>query len=143
MGVTTRRMVLNQVSPISRAVVSQVAFIFARVLFIIRYGVEKKCTTLQMTRRKNVFCTGVPEKVNRNAMPITMPGMVLVTRAMLSMDVLKPLVQAASGSCKGCPVHNQGAGQGGQGRNQDEFLYTATREESRNTSQTWLNVKSI
>ena len=39
-------------------------------------------------------------------------------------DVLKPLVQAASGSCKGCPVHNQGAGQGGQGRNQDGvFVY--------------------
>lgn len=57
-----------------------------------------------MTRRKNVFCTGVPEKVNRNAMPITMPGMVFVTRAMLSMMSFS-FDQAASGRCKGCPVN--------------------------------------
>ena len=62
MGVTTRTMVLTQLSPISMAVVSQDAFILDREFFIIRYGVEKKCTTLQMMMRKNVFCSGVPEK---------------------------------------------------------------------------------
>ena len=41
-GVTTRNTVLIQLSPMSIAVVSQDAFIFARDSFIIRYGVEKK-----------------------------------------------------------------------------------------------------
>ena len=143
MGVTTRRMVLNQVSPISRAVVSQVAFIFARVLFIIRYGVEKKCTTLQMTRRKNVFCTGVPEKVNRNAMPITMPGMVLVTRAMLSMMSLSLWSRLLLAVARAAPYTIREPVRAVRAATRMEFLYTATREESRNTSQTWLNVKSI
>ena len=42
LGVTTRTMVLSQVSPMSMAVVSQEAFIFSREFLIIRYGVEKK-----------------------------------------------------------------------------------------------------
>lgn len=61
LGVTTRTMVFNQLSPMSMAVFSQDAFILAREFFIIRYGVEKKCTTLQMMIRKNVFWSGVPE----------------------------------------------------------------------------------
>ena len=65
MGVTTRMMVLTQLSPMSMAVVSQDPFILERELFIIRYGVEKKCTILQMIRIRNVFWIGVPEKQNR------------------------------------------------------------------------------
>ena len=41
MGVTTRKMVLNQLSLISIAVVSQLAFILDKEFFIIKYGVEK------------------------------------------------------------------------------------------------------
>ena len=36
----------------------------------------------------NVFCITVPEKAYRNARPITIPGMVFVTRATLSMIFL-------------------------------------------------------
>ena len=35
-----------------------------------------------------VFCRLVPEKVSRNAIPSTMPGMVLVTSATLSITFL-------------------------------------------------------
>ena len=78
-------MVFAQESPIRRAVVSQELLSFSREFFIIRYGVEKKCTTLHRIISAKVFCSGVPVKISRNAIPITMPGIVLVTRAMLSM----------------------------------------------------------
>ena len=41
MGVTTRKMVFIQLSPMSMAVVSHPAFILDNAFFIIRYGVEK------------------------------------------------------------------------------------------------------
>ena len=65
MGVTTRRIVFTQLSPISIAVVSQDAFILESEFFIIRYGVEKKCTILQMMIMANVFCSDVPVNTNR------------------------------------------------------------------------------
>src|SRR5699024_882763 len=77
--------VLIQLSPMSIAVVSQDAFILESEFFIIRYGVEKKCTMLHMMMSGNVFCSGVPVKTNRYARPMTIPGIVFVTRAMLSI----------------------------------------------------------
>lgn len=84
-GVTTRRIVFDQLSPISMAVVSQEAFIFSSEFFIIRYGVEKKCTTLHKTRIANVLCSPVPEKQNKKASPSTIPGIVFVTSAIPSI----------------------------------------------------------
>ena len=39
---------------------------------------------LQMMMIGKVFCSGVPVNTKRYARPMTMPGMVFVTRAMLS-----------------------------------------------------------
>ena len=64
-GVTTRMIVLIQLSPMSIAVVSQDAFILESEFFIIRYGVEKKCTMLHMMMIGKVFCSGVPVNTNR------------------------------------------------------------------------------
>ena len=90
-------------SPISIAVVSQDAFILAREFFIIRYGVEKKCTTLHTTIRKKVFWTGVPEKLKRKARPITIPGMVFVTRAIPSITFFSFLLTVLLAVTKALP----------------------------------------
>ena len=44
-----------------------------------------------MISSASVFCMGVPENISIKAMPMTIPGMVLVTRAMLSMMLLPVL----------------------------------------------------
>ncbi len=52
----------------------------------------------QMIRR-NVFCKAVPEKINIKAIPITIPGMVFVTKAIASITPFslpfKPLLAVA------------------------------------------------
>ena len=41
-----------------------------------------------MMIKRKVFWRGVPEKMNMNAIPMTIPGIVFVTRAMLSITAL-------------------------------------------------------
>lgn len=50
-----------------------------------------------MMRIQNVFCSELPENANRNAMPSTMPGTVLITEL---MESTARLAQLGSSTCE-------------------------------------------
>ena len=76
---------------------------------------------------------GVPENVNKNAIPITMPGMVFVTRAMLSITDLSRLLNWLRAVASAAAYATTEPVSAVKMDTRLEFLYTESSLESVNT----------